>query len=283
MKPESDIRELFRKAAADTHPTMDQKVLEKVLAAHETTSLTGSIPSRSNVRSMIVKNPLTKLGIAVAVLVALLIGLSQLGGSPAGVAWGQVAERTKASQGVIYRNRLTQSNIGDSGADYAISYLSATRSRQDLYSGDEVTRSIYCDFDAGTVVWIDHEARKYMRRPMDDETRREQHGAWANPGQWVGEFLSRDYTNLGPKTIDGVPCEGIQITDPSFGAATFTVEQLVARVWVSVETGYPALLEGEMTGAGGLHLAGVLDQFQWDTVIDPGVFEPSIPPDYTEM
>lgn len=230
------------------------------------------------------RSPITKLAIAATVVVAVLIGLSQLGGSSSGVAWGEVAQRTKASQAVIYRNRTTHSSLGDSGPDYAISYLSATRSRQDAYKGGEVIHSFYCDFDAETIVWLDHGSRKYVRQAMDEQTRREQHGRWANPGHWVEEFLSRDYTDLGRRTIDGVLCEGIEIADPSFAVATFPVERLVARVWVSVETGYPVLLEGDITGSGGTpHIVGTLDQIQWDAAIDPSAFEPDIPPDYAQM
>jgi hypothetical protein len=177
---------------------------------------------------------------------------------------------------------LTHSTLGDNAPDYTLSYLSATRSRQDVYKGDEVTQSVYCDFDADTVVWVGHEMKRYSQQPMDEQTRREQHGAWSNPTKWVGEFLSRDYTELGQKTINGEVCDGIEITDPTFGAATFAVESLVARVWVSVETGYPVLLEGEMSG-GGIRIGGTLDRFEWNAELDDDLFEPEIPEGYEQM
>ena len=109
-------------------------------------------------------------------------------------------------------------------------------------------------------------------------------GAWASPKRWITEFLSKDHRKLGQKTIDGVLCEGLETTDTTFGVSTFEVDNLLARVWVSVETGYPVMLEGEVTGGGEeeLQIKGVLDQFQWDVELDPSLFEPDIPADYTD-
>jgi outer membrane lipoprotein-sorting protein len=89
---------------------------------------------------------------------------------------------------------------------------------------------------------------------------------------------------LGQKMIDGVLCEGLETTDSAFGVANFQVDSLVARVWVSVETGYPVLLEAEVVGDNGqLRITGVLDEFQWDVELDPSIFQPKIPPDYTQI
>ena len=124
--------------------------------------------------------------------------------------------------------------------------------------------------------------KRYSQQAMDEQARREPHEAWSNLTKWVQEFLSRNYTKLEQKTIDGALCDGIEITDPTFAAATFAVESLVARVWVSVETGYPVLLEGDMSG-GGIRIRDVLDQFEWNATLDEDVFEPEIPESYDQM
>ena len=234
-----------------------------------------------SIRNIIMKSPITKLA-AAAVIAVVVLGLVEFIGtdSSSGVVWAEVARKVEASRGVIYRRR-----IGDDGSNYSINYLSTTHSRTDSYKGDEIARTSYCDFDARIVVWVAHDAKKYIQEAMSEQTMREQHGAWANPNRWVQEFLSKDYSKLGQKTIDGVLCEGIETTDPTFGVPNFPVDSLVARIWVSVETGYPILLEGEVTGGddGKLRMTGVVDQFQWDVELDASLFEPNIPTDYKQI
>jgi len=60
-----------------------------------------------------------------------------------------------------------------------------------------------------------------------------------DPNSRVLRFLSCKHKELGQKTIAGVLCEGIETTDPAFHGGEHPPESLMARVWVSVETGYP--------------------------------------------
>ena len=58
------------------------------------------------------------------------------------------------------------------------------------------------------------------------------------------------------------------------------------QLWVSVETGYPVLFESKISAeaeGNQLESQAVLDQFQWDVELDPGIFEPNIPPDYIDI
>jgi hypothetical protein len=284
MEPIENIEAIIRKklhAKADV--TLHDRVLARVRRAYQHEEHTTSALCEPAVRRSIMKSPITKLAVAAAIIAAVVLGLFEFigGDGGSGVVWAEVAERLEASEAVIYRVTLSHSTLGDNAPDYSMSYLSATRSRQDAYKGAEVTQSIYCDFENETVAWVGHEMKRYSQQAMDEQTRREQHGAWSNPTKWVQEFLSRDYTELGQKTIDDELCDGIEITDPTFVTATFAVETLVARVWVSVETGYPVLLEGDMSG-GGIRISGTLDQFQWDAELDESLFEPEIPEGYEE-
>lgn len=285
MEPIEDIEATIKKKLhAKADATLHDRMLARVQRAYQHDEQTTLALCEPAARRSIMKNSITKLAIAAAIIVAVVLGLPEFigGDGGSGVVWAEVAERLEASEGVIYRVTLSHSTLGDNAPDYSMSYLSATRSRQDAYKGDEVTQSIYCDFENETVTWVGHEMKRYSQQTMDEQTRREQHGAWSNPTKWVQEFLSRDYTELGQKTIDSELCDGIEITDPTFATATFAVETLVARVWVSMETGYPVLLEGEMSG-GGIRIGGKLDQFQWDAELDASLFKLNVPADYKEI
>jgi hypothetical protein len=281
MKSPKYIKTLIRNAKIHSNLDVNQAVLKDLLKQIDCTETQKPAASPLNIRRTVMKNRITKLAIT-----AVVLGLFEFlgGNNPSGVVWAEVAQKVEASRGVIYRNRATRSGR-PADSDYSIVYLSDTKSRHDSYKGEEIIRTTYCDFNAKTVAFIAHDTKKYMQDTMSEETLREQHSAWASPKRWITEFLSRDYRKLGQKTIDGVLCEGLETTDTTFGVATFEVDSMLARVWVSVETGYPVMLEGEVTGGGDekIHIKGVLDQFQWDVELDPSFLEPNIPPDYVDM
>jgi hypothetical protein len=286
MNSPENIEKLIKNTVIHSNPDVNQAVLKELLHQWNRTQEQKPVVIQPNIRRTIMKSNITKLAASAAVIAVVVLGLFEfLGGdNPSGIVWAEVAQKVEASQGVIYRNRATISGRS-ADSDYSIVYLSETKSRNDSYKGDMITRTLYCDFNAKTVAWIAHDAKKYSKETMSEETLQEQHGAWSSPKRWIQEFLSRDYRKLGQKTIDGVLCEGIETTDPTFGVATFTVDSLLAQVWVSMETGYPVMLKGEVTGGGDekLHITGVLDQFQWDVELDESMFEPNIPAGYIDI
>lgn len=282
MKPENDIRQFFRKAAAGTHPAMDEKVLAGVLAAHEAADPNDSVGNRSDVRSTIMKDPITKLAIAGAVLVAVLVGTSQLGDSSAGVVWGEVAKRVEASRGVIYRER-TLDSTGSNDGTYFLYYATPTHMRTDMHKGDELVRSVYLDCATRDLLLIHHGDKVCWHHTADDQDMRGNERQLNLKG-WVADILSREHTNLGRKTIDGIVCEGIETRHAVFAETNSPPENRITRVWVSVETGYPALCEGEsLHDDGQLRSKTVLDRFRWDVELDASEFEPNIPEGYEQM
>jgi hypothetical protein len=61
---------------------------------------------------------------------------------------------------------------------------------------------------------------------------------------------------------------------------------VLLRLWVNVETGYPVLFESKISAEyeGEVDvLECIMDQFQWDVELDPNIFEPNIPPDYEAL
>ena len=110
-----------------------------------------------------------------------------------------------------------------------------------------------------------------------------------NPKHLVQTILSCEHRKIGQKTIEGVLCEGLETTDPAFlGPLPEPVSRLEVqlRLWVNSDTEFPILLEWKvMIEVDGNVMAKecMLDQFQWDVELDPSLFEPNIPSDYTDM
>ena len=145
--------------------------------------------------------------------------------------------------------------------------------------------TFYEDNEARQRVVLLHGKKAYVKEETNPtEAGQQRHADLMNPTKWVERFLACEYNDLGRKTIDGVLCEGLETTDPAFTGED-EVEQLidsiVGRIWVSVETGYPVLLEAEFEGKYSGNASN--DQFQWDVKLEPSVFEPNIPPDYEQM
>lgn len=79
--------------------------------------------------------------------------------------------------------------------------------------------------------------------------------------------------------IDGVLCEGIETTD----ASGLPFQSFTARLWVSVESGYPVLAEIEGIDNGGARHTTTLDQFQWNVDLSAEDVELEIPTRYDPL
>ncbi len=301
MKPVDSIYRLFRNAAVSTNPARDEAVLDTVRTAQEKAINRDPGATRPSIRSTIMKNLITKLAAAVAIVVAVL-GLFEFidTENTSGVVWAEVARKIQASRGLIVRCTESFPSIPESlsflnDADYAIKYVSATHSRTDEYRGGQIFRTYYTDYsdpDTDTLTHVYHIRKRCFSRThkkSEYEFLLEQHDDWLNPMYLIQTILSCKHRKLGQKTIEGVLCEGIETTDPAaLGPLPVPVTRLEAemRLWVNAETVYPVLFEGKISfehDGEVMESEGVMDQFHWDVSIDPSVFEPNIPPDYEQM
>jgi len=283
MKPADNINEFFKKAAVSTNPKMDEAVLDKVLIAHEKAKNTRPALAESTLRRTIMRSPIAKLGTAAAVIAVIVLGLFEFidTENKSGVVWADVAQKVQASRGVIFRSRDVGPDSRAGGPDYTMNYFSDTQARHDSYKGDQIIKTIYGDFNTKTVILVDHGHKSYVKMTVENM---KQDGFVTDPKIMVQRFLSHEYRKLGQKTVESVLCEGIETTDRTFSEGDFQVDSLVARAWVSVETGYPVRFEDEeVRNKGQIRIGTVWDQFQWDTELDKSMFKPDIPPDYIDI
>ncbi len=231
------------------------------------------------------KSSITKLAAAAVIIALVVLGLFEFigTGSSSGVVWAEVAQKVQASRSVIFRSRDGGLGSQDSGTDYIMNYLYSTQSRLDFYKGDQIIKTIYDDFNTKSVILVDHGHKSYVKMIFE---KMEQNHLLSDPKSLVQRFLSHEHRELGPKTVKGVLCEGIETTDPAFDETgpDYPTDSLMAQVWVSVETGYPVQIEIEIVRNNGqIRLADVVDQFQWDVELDESMFEPNIPADYIDI
>ena len=227
------------------------------------------------------KNQITKLAVAAAVIAVVGLGiLAFIGtGSKSGVVWAEIVQKVEASRGG--GSRITISIPGNP-EKCTLFRRSLTHYRADLYTGDVLKRTIYVDLEAKTRLLLAHDAKVWFREELSEQDEQTIRNEWMTPENYVKRFLSGGYRELGQRRIEGVLCEGVEVTD----AAVLEVNGPVrGELWVSVETGYPVLVRVEMTGGedGQQRQVVTVDQLRWDAEYDESEFEVEIPPDYRPM
>jgi hypothetical protein len=288
MKPIDSFEKLIRDLHVldiNTSAEMDRRILHDTLKAQQKLKQTKLAGTQPDIRRIIMKSPITKLAAAAVIIALVVLGLFELihTDSTSGVVWAEVARKVQASRGVIFRTvRHDTPDPYDRGVDFSMDHYSSTQSRLDAYKGGEINRTIYSDCNTKTVILVDHYHKSYVK--MTGEETMPDGFRMADPNHRVQSYLSCEHRELGPKTIDGVLCEGIEVTDPASFGGDNPPESVMARVWVSVETGYPVRIEAEyVIDNGQSRFDFVQDQFQWDVELDESLFEPNIPADYIDI
>ena len=285
MRPADKINDLIKKLQLKASADLDKRIHDEISMVLTEQDKTKSAVTQPNIGRTIMKSRIAKSAAAAVIFVAVLVGVTQFGGSTTSVVWAEVAQKVQASQGVIFRSmeEIVPDTYGR-GVDFSMNYYSSTQSRVDGYKGGQILKTIYGDCNTKTVILVDHlPSHKSYVKMILEQTMPDTLGM-ADPKHMVQGFLSHEYRELGRKTIDGVLCEGFETTAPDFYGGGKLPEPLVARVWVSVETGYPVQFEGEyVSSSDQTHYSFVRDQFQWDVELDESIFEPNIPTDYIDI
>jgi len=285
MKSAEDIRRYFQKSTLSTNPDRHEAIFEKIQRAQNHSRAEALELSGLNLRSKIMKSSNTKIAAAALIIVAVLIVISRLGGSATSVVWAEVEQKVQASRGVIFRSKDIYPDWRDDAPDYTMNYFSSTHARLDSYKGDQIIQTIYDDFNTKTVILVDHlpSHKSYVKMTFDEM---EQVDFVTNPKSIVQRFLSCEHKEVGQKIVEGMLCEGIETTDPTFDKSgpDYPTDSVMARIWVSVKTGYPVELETKIVRDNGkIQIGGVWDQFQWDVELDESMFVPEIPVDYIDI
>jgi len=122
-------------------------------------------------------------------------------------------------------------------------------------------------------------SKTYTQMALTEE-QAEKMRAKEDPRAWLRAMMEGPYKELGRDELEGVAVAGIEAEGPAILGGM--LEDAVARVWVDVATELPVRMEIEGTASGGkTQMKMVADEFQWDTPLDPALFEPAIPDDYT--
>ena len=224
-------------------------------------------------REYIMRNRIAQLAAAAAIIAVVSIGLYHLGVSPDGasVAWGEVLAKVENAPTVTYKMRLTMNDPqGRQVVDESDIYVDQRqRCRVDSYMDGRLHTIKYLVPARKAFVMVQPQLKRYMEGTLSDMEAAEMLEQ-QDPRRFCPQVLAGDYSKLGRSEIDGIEVEGIEAP----------LENQTLRLWVDVKTNWPVRIE--VDGKFGQHQSShmVMDHFQWDAEIDPGVFEPNIPADY---
>lgn len=287
MKSPENTEKLIRNAEIRSNPNVNQAVLEDLMKEFDVTEgkqkASVTLPRK---RRTIMKSPITKVAVAAVIIIAVTFGLFEFigTGNTSGVAWAEVAQKVKGTTGMVYRTKQTQTmaGLGRPIERNEITYYSLKYGMKvENYPGEEKTITTCLNFTDKTIILLMHSLKKYTQGHLPEIP--EDQGQ-AIPEEIVQRFLSGEYKELGQQTIEGVLVEGIEVDNPSGDTDNASNDRYVYRLWVSVETGYPVMLEADVVAKNGdLHIEMTMDQFQWNMELDPSVFKVDIPSDYTLM
>jgi len=282
MRPADDIKRFIDKAGVSTNPNTDKAVLDTVLEAHKNARDRVSAGTEPSLRSSVMGNSYVRLALAAAVILAVILGLSEfLGtGGKSGVAWAQVLEKTEQVPVVIFD--MTAEIDEGQGRPLVMpskNYVAGDYgTRSDIFMDGKLTAIKYRLPQKKVAYQIRVDHKKYWRFDLSEE-QAAMGRAPDDPRTWLRTILSGEYTKLGRTTINGVTAEGIECGRPEFVGSDGVI-----RLWVDVETNLPVRIEvrmREMEGGRMKPQKFVMENFEWNAPLDESLFEPNIPDDYT--
>ena len=245
---------------------------------------------------IIMKNRITKLATAAVIVIAGLVCMHQFGGSIDGttIAWARVIETIENAHVLTCREILTLMCEGKElpflGTSEVMKYASSEYGvRCDMRKDGQILQHNYLLLKENECVNVTPMLKQYTRKPLT-EVEKTALGQMT-PDGIANRIRSSDYTELGRKTIDGIEVEGLKIRDTDFVVTPVELESVVIQMWVDVETYLPLVIEAKattsdkalttFTNGKSVEAEFWAGEFQWDVELDPKIFEPNIPDDYT--
>jgi hypothetical protein len=286
MRPTDKINQLIKHIHIKASAELDKRVYDSFANAPAKSKNRQSVPTQPILWRIIMKSNITKFAAAAVIVAAALVIYSQFGTS--GVTWGALAQKIDGVKSVVYDlttnakiQGLTPAPVSTTitGKSY---YSSEYGERSEQYMNDKLAMIMYANPVENLYLTVIPESKKYLKVTNKSQEEIKQIADKEDPRLWVKRMMSVEYKKLGRKNINGINVEGIESTDPKVMGGMF--EKGIIRLWVEIGTDYPVRIEVDGTASGGqMQMSMVMDNFQWNVDLDPALFAPEIPDDYTSQ
>ncbi len=289
MKPAEKIERLIKKSRYKASPEAYDRALDSFLQAVDAHEKQKSTLTGPNIWSTIMKSKITKLAAAAVIIIAVLVGIYNIGGSS--VALAGVLERVEQTHAFMYKMKMkvsvammqgTPARDMEQDATIIISMdrgMKMEMTMTDSNSGEQTTQQMYILPEEKAMLMIMPEQKKYVRMDFNDELLARMKKQSNDPREMIKQILNSQYTELGRSVIDGVTVEGFETTDPAvYGGAMGG--SIKISLWVDVVTWLPVLTEMDIEMGEQMRIQGVIYDYQWDIQVDESEFVPVIPEDF---
>jgi outer membrane lipoprotein-sorting protein len=284
MSPSESIEKLIKKLRYQAKAETQERILGNVLQTLDTLEMQKPGAVAPNIRSIIMKSPITKLAAAAVIILAILAGLPFLNNGGSSITLAGVLEKVEQTRAFMYKMNATMTNNKvqtEMEGTFIISNQYGVKMESAVHIPDPnltVHQQIYVIPNEKTMMVIFPDSKMYQPMEIRGNTGEpfERMKELSNLREIIKVLMTQQYTDLGCSEIDGITVQGFlnHISDEA-GESTTTF-------WVDVDTWLPVKYELNAThGEEESHI--VMDQFRWDISVDANVFEYVIPDDYKEM
>lgn len=297
-KIENLLRRAYRRGSAEPEQDpMDERILADASTTMKQAVTANRRPHRTFLWRTLMKSNITKWATVAVIIIVAMVGInhfdSSMGGS--GVVLADVIRSIQHANTAVWHEERIFTCEGKKfpyfKPDVVRHYSVKHGAKEAMYNiVDKLVYEVFWLPEKDTQVWVFPEFKCYM---LDELTEAER----AFNGQSIEAIVelvkSEKSKRLGRMTIDGRDAEGFEINNSKIAEALVPIEfdSLVARFWIDLETSLPLRYEAEivthdkfltlLTKGKPVNVKVIGDGFQWDTKLEPGIFEPNIPPDYT--
>jgi len=261
MRPADNINQLIKKMKLKASADLDKRVHDKITNAPAEVKRKESAVIRPNIWSNIMKNPMTKLATAAAVIIAVFIVMQQFDDSS--VAWAEVVEQLSSHTKYKCRQRVVREQ-GPQIPTMQIYHFNLQQRRQEV------------EDENGTIHIIDMRGEDAITVELDPVNKKATvtellgFGPRKDPDiiEMVKQFEQESTERLGTKKVNGKVLQGFRHQPNEHNDFT---------VWVDPGTKLPVEIELKHPIRGQTIF---MDEFEFDFELDPSAFSTDVPDDY---
>jgi outer membrane lipoprotein-sorting protein len=260
MRPADKTKQFIKNASINSNPEVNEAVLKELLNEMDKSKSTACAARQTDIWRTIMKNPVTKLAAAAAIIIAVLIGLHYFGDSinMTGSAYAEVVERL--------HNALTMTYTSSGTTEVEIAFKKPGYMRTTM-PGDYVT---VIDWTLGKGLSTLPTRKQFIEMEMSNLPN--------NPAQQQFNVIEKLRTlpdradeELGTSEIDGRMLQGFRVTEGD----------VINTVWIDPQTRELVRVETQFTNAPGMNVT--MTDFQFDVDLDDSLFSLTPPEGYTRM
>ncbi|MCP4610152.1 MAG: hypothetical protein GY845_15695 [Planctomycetes bacterium] len=267
FKDESEFRKVIDRLDINTEPNQKRRddLRRQMLNVFNETKQQSQKPIAPHgvLRRIIMKNPITKLAAAAAIIIAVLIGINQFGGTP---AFAEVVQSLLNIQTATFKMSMEVEGVPPQKFDCM--YAEPVRMRQIAQDNNAIVIS---DFQRGKIVTLMPSQNKAFviemeNMPDEDQGKSNMFREIRRHLQEAQDTEDESVQFLGEKKIDGLMVIGYHVQRPAVDIT----------VWADPQTKLPV----EMTNKSGPTTYTMTD-IVFDVELDESLFSLEIPDGYT--